>query len=155
TVSIEEPRQEKEYTAVATLPLRISAKDDLALAAVTLHAEQALRGDKAPRAQRNLEIVAAPDQPPPQPLGLATDKLGEARQISHRLNLREVFGELAAGTQITLEILANDFKPQTGRSTKLTITIITPDDVRARVSERQTDILKKLYDILVIQRTAR
>ena len=93
------------------------------------------------------------------PLEVATGSAVRHRTMAEaaleRLREAIIMGELTAGTQVTLEVLASDFRPQTGRSLKLSVGIITPADLRARLFERQTEILRKLYDILVIQRTAR
>ncbi len=154
TVAIDEPRQDAEFTAAAVVPLRITAKDDLALRSVTLQVTKAVRGSDARPATREIAIWAA-EKPPEQPHGLATDKLGDSRPFTHELALKDLFSDLAPGTQLTLVFSASDFRPQTGQSPALRLTIITPDQLVERVSERQRSILQKLYEVLVTERTAR
>ncbi len=160
TLAIQEPSKDERYVPAAVVPLRIAAKDDLALRNLTLRVTKESPAIKAPDGGKpkpeSMEIVlTAADAPPEQPLGLATDKLGDARSLVHDLALKEVFSDLGPGMDVTLVVSASDFRPQTGSSPELRLKIITSDQLENIASERQREILRKLYEVLVTQRTGR
>ncbi len=154
TVRFEEPAKDEQYTPAAVVPLRIAVKDDLALRGATLQIFIASPGADAKPAHEI--VLATADAPPSQPMGLGTDKLGDVRSILHELPLKEIIGEAVSGRQkLTLVVSASDFRPQTGRSSELHLTIVTPNELENLAVDRQRAILQKLYEVLVTQRTGR
>ena len=103
TVRFEEPAKDEQYTPAAVVPLRIAAKDDLALHGATLQIFIASPGADAKPAHEI--VLATADAPPPQPMGLGTDKLipckNQALFVQHALpHLIERCVECHDGTKL-------------------------------------------------------
>jgi hypothetical protein len=147
TVSLDRPRPNGFVTPSAKLPVRLIAKDDLALQQVTL------RLSRSDRSQEDAaEIVVF--QGPPRPIAKAADsEASDLHEIEHSLDLAAL--ELKPGTQLTLYATASDYYPHQGQSEPHRLSVITPDELRDRLSQRQTSIVAELARILKLQRDAR
>ena len=152
TVSIDEPQANVYVTNEASVPLRIVAKDDLALAAIELRytrtdrseegefTESLYQGPVAIAAQKAAEGQSALDQ-------------GESRTVEKRWNLAEL--NLAVGAQLTLLAAASDYRPIWGQSQPRRLTVISHDELQQRLAERQRFILNELSRVLKMQQESR
>ncbi|HUY31257.1 MAG TPA: hypothetical protein VMV69_00645 [Pirellulales bacterium] len=152
SVAIEEPAANVYVTADAVVPLRIVAKDDLAIRSVATHYSRTDKTDEGETAvvlYDGPERVARPEGAGP----LSEAEQGESRRIEHGWDLRPL--GLKPGAQLTIFAVAADYKPQLGRSPPRRLTIITPDELQDRLAERQEFILGELARVLKLEQEAR
>jgi hypothetical protein len=149
TVTFEKPTNSLFVTANAVVPLVIAAKDDLAIRNVSL---ALLRSDASDQGESLVELYAGPEQLAPSTASQA-DSLGETRTVEYAWNLAEL--GLKPGVQITFHGAASDYLPQTGRSSPMRLTIITPQELADRVAQRQTYLLGELARVLKMQQDSR
>ncbi len=151
TVTIDDPPGQLQVTASAVVPLVISAKDDLALAGMSIHY---MRSDKSQDPHVSIAIYQGPPQPPRVELTSGMPRLdGDARKVEHRLELSEL--ELAPGTEITVQAMASDYRPSVGESTPRLICIVAPEELAELLAQRQDVILSELGRMLGLTREAR
>lgn len=152
TVVVEEPQGNLFVTADAVVPLAISAKDDLALKSVGLHYA---RSDRSEEGEFVVPLFEGPESvvPPEQDEPAGEQLEGDSRMIEHRWNLAAL--ELPPATQITFQAVADDYQPKSGQSPSRRLTVITPDELQERLTERQSFILSELGRVLKLQRQAR
>jgi hypothetical protein len=157
TVSIEQPTADVFVTAQAEVPLRIAAKDDLAIREMALvfgrtdHLEQG----ELERKVKVLPIYAGPDRVDPQRSGGLSSgvDLGDHKVIEHRWKLAEL--QLPPGAQLNFHATATDYRPRTGQSQPRRLTVITAEELRQRIADREALILAELARVLKMQRGSR
>lgn len=152
TVALEKPTSDLYLTAQATVPLRILAKDRLALQAVDLHYT---RSDKSAEAAHKTSLYAGPEKVPTtdkKGLAVAAEE-GERRLLEHELNLAEL--TLPAGTQLAIHATASDYRPAVGQSPTVRVFIITPRELEERLARQQAQVLGDLARALKLEREAR
>jgi hypothetical protein len=149
SVSIDEPTGNIFVTADAEVPLKVTAKEDLALREIAL---VYLRSDHSDEGHESFPLYQGPEgvAPGAGPRGAET---GESRTVEHRWALAEL--ALQPGMQITFHATAGDYLPQSGQSQPRRLTVITRDELETRVAERQSFILGELTRVLQMQRDAR
>ncbi len=145
TVQIELPRADLFVTPQASAPIRVSAKDDLAIRDVTLVFR---RAESEP--ETSLRLFSGPQQPPPQP---EPNPPGDSRVVDHRWNLGPL--NLQHGAQVTFYATASDYMPQTGKSEPRRLIVVTPDELRDRIADRERLIVAELERSLKMQRGCR
>lgn len=145
TVHIEKPTAGLFVTPQAVVPLRISAKDDLALRNITLVFHLA---ESTP--EQTLPLFSGLPQPPQQP---APAPAGDSRLIDYRWKLAPL--NLQPGTQLLFHATADDYLPRAAKSEPRTLTIVTPDELRDRIADRETLIAAELQRALTMQRASR
>lgn len=145
TVQIEQPRADMFVTPQAVAPIRILAKDDLAICDVALAFR---RAESEP--ETTLPLYSGPKQPPQQP---ETSPPGDSRVIDYRWSLAPL--GLQPGAQLTFYAVAGDYKPQTARSEPRRLIVVTPDDLRDRLADRERLIVAELERALKMQRACR
>ena len=151
TIVIEEPNANVFVTPEAVVPLRVTAKDDLAVRSVTLEFS---RSDRADQPDDLLPLFAGSEQVPPQSQGLSdSGRLGETRVVARDWQLAGL--KLAPGVQITFRAVAADYLPQTAKSDERRLVIITPEELTERLAARQASILAELARVLQMQREDR
>jgi len=143
TVVIEQPATDQFVTADAEIPLRILAKDDLALQSISLH--YVVSGDGQ---ERELPLFTAERVPTIKP-----GENGESRLVQHTWSLKEL-GLKTPGT-ITLTAVAQDFKPQATRSAARKLTLVSARELEERLTQRQQHILSEFARALKMQQEAR
>ncbi|MEX0819556.1 MAG: hypothetical protein WD070_08175, partial [Pirellulaceae bacterium] len=139
TVSVSAPTTEMYFTPNASIPLRVTATDDLAIHHVRLQI-----GATTILLFEGAEVPAARDGLPAHP---------DVREITRELNLGEF--RLAPSDSLELVFHATDYKPQTSEPTTRTITIISQEDFDYRSQERQKQLLGRLVEALRLQRATR
>jgi hypothetical protein len=152
TVTIEEPGTNVFVTPQGEVALAIAVKDDLAIQAIELHFNRSDRTD--------VEDFAVPlfrGEPHAARLEgaglLAGGKLGASRVVEHRWQLADL--KLAPGAQVTFWATADDYLPQTGKSTVRRLSIITPAELEERLAQRQSLVFAELQRVLKMQQDAR
>jgi hypothetical protein len=145
TVRIESPADNLYVTPQAIVPLRVAAKDDLALRSVTLLFRLA---DAAP--EGSIELFSAPQQPPRLPDAAPA---GDSRTVDFRWDLAAL--HLQPGTQIAFRIAAADYRPQMTTSDPRRLLVVTPDDLQDRIADREGLIVAELDRGLKMQRGCR
>ncbi len=152
SVTIEQPAANVFVTPEADLPLKISAKDDLAIAKIGLAFS---RSDQTDVEDFSLSLYAGPAAAPAQQAGgaLGSGALGESQSVEHRWNLAAL--KFKPGTQITFWATAGDYSPQEGKSAVRKLSIITPQELEERLAQRETLIFGELQRVLKMQQDAR
>ncbi len=171
SVSWQRPREDLYVTAAAVVPLAVEVKDDLAIQAIELVYE---RSDRPDTAQPAVELYRGPERvadtsvdggegstrspatrhPHPGPLPKGEGIGGETRRVAYDWDLEPL--ELTPGTRLTINVEATDYRPGTGRTVvPRRVTIITAEELDARLANRQAEIVRQLEQALALQRTAR
>ncbi|HUT90689.1 MAG TPA: DUF4175 family protein, partial [Thermoguttaceae bacterium] len=152
TLSIEQPAANVFVTPLAVVPLRVAAKDDLAIHRVELKFS---RSDLPDEGESVLSLYAGPDRVEPQAGGLS----GGA-ELGHNLVLPPYLWQLselglAPGAQVTFHATATDYLPNTGQSDPRRLVVITPEELTERIASRQASILAELSRVLQMQKQGR
>jgi hypothetical protein len=152
SLTIEQPSANIFVTANGTVPLKIVAKDDLAIREIGLHFS---RSDNADVEDFAVPLYRGPQTAAPVEAGglLVGGRLGESRALEHRWSLSEL--NLKQGAQITVWATAGDYLPQSGKSTVRRLTIISPGELEERLAQRQMLIFGELERVLKLQNDAR
>lgn len=151
TVTVEQPSANLFVTPAATVPLRVAAKDDLALAAIALAFR---RSDRAEQPEEVLPLYTGPPHAGPRTAGFSVAaELGEHRLVERPWRLAEL--ELRPGMHVDFRATATDYLPQTGKSDPRRLIIITPEELADRLAARQAVILAELARVLDLQRHSR
>jgi hypothetical protein len=152
SVAIEQPAANLFVTARAEVPLRITAKDDLAIRQVALFYQ---RSDQPGAGETALSLDTGPERVEPRPAGQfpGGPESGDRRVIAYRWKLEDL--RIAAGSQIAFHAVAGDYRPQTGRSEPRLLLLITPEELQERIASRQGLVLAELERVLKMQRGGR
>ncbi len=150
TVLIEKPSGTLLVTPNARVPLRVSAKDDLALRRIDLLSSRSDR-PKQPDAVKSMYV--GPERVQPQTKGLEQTEQGDRQVVSLDWDLAPL--GLTAGTQVTFHVAADDYRPQTGTSEPRRLSVVTPEELTERIASRQAFLLGELKRVLGIQRQGR
>ncbi|MHB8901687.1 MAG: DUF4175 family protein, partial [Thermoguttaceae bacterium] len=144
TVTIQEPAGNVFVTPQATVPLRISVKDDLSVRSIRL-----VYARDGAEAAETIPLYRRPEGAEP-PEGNAD---GEVRSAEYAWALGDL--ALKPGSQVVLHAEADDALPQTGQSETRRVTVITAEELAERIATRQGMILSELGRALEMQREAR
>ncbi len=151
SVTVEKPDTNLFVTATAEIPLSIVARDDLALHQVEL---RFLRSDRSDEGEQVVALYEGPSRQVSRPAPL--DPSGsepDRRAIQYRWDIAAF--ELPPGTQLTFYAAASDYLPQSGQSLPRRVTIITPEELQQRITERQRYMMGQLTRALRLQETSR
>lgn len=151
SVTVEKPDTNLFVTAAAAIPLSIVARDDLALHQIEL---RYLRSDHSDEGEQIVTLFEGPAQVESRPAPV-DGAVGESdrRTIDYRWDVAAL--ELPPGTQLNFYAAASDYLPQSGQSLPRRVTIITPEELQQRITERQRYIMGQLSQALKQQQTAR
>jgi len=161
TVAIDQPTSNLFVAPQAVVPLRVSAKDDLALRRIDLvFARSQPTGEKSKEKpeEKSLPLYAGPDKPPLRSAsgGASGDGAmaeGERHVVEHRWELGPL--KLMPGVQLNFWATAGDYLPQTGKSEPRQLIVVTPQELQDRIAGRQQMILAELQRALKMQRSSR
>ncbi|MGD9644993.1 MAG: hypothetical protein AB7U73_04720 [Pirellulales bacterium] len=166
-VSLERPEANLFVTPQAVIPMRVAAKDDLALRSVELVYS---RSDRSAEPDQVITLLRAEQPAPPTAADEPVDQAapadaavvtnstlpiggeGESRVLEHRLELASL--ELRPGVQIDLRAAASDFQPADSQSSSRRISVVDPSELEERLADRQTAILAELNRVLKLQQDA-
>ena len=149
TVNVEQPTADLFVTPRAVVPIRVSARDDLAIHRISLVFRQS---DSEPEA--SMPLWTAAERPHPSALaeGARTTE-GDRRVVDYPWDLGPL--KLKAGSQLTFYAAASDYRPQTGKSEPLRLSVITPEEMQERIADREKLVLAELERALKMQRACR
>jgi hypothetical protein len=150
TVLIEKPSGTLLVTPNARVPLRVSAKDDLALRRIDLLFG---RSDRPKQPDVVQPLYVGPERVQPQSKGLEQAEQGDRQVVSFVWDLAPL--GLTAGTQVTFHVAAGDYRPQTGTSEPRRLSVVTPEELTERIASRQAFLLAELKRVLGIERQGR
>jgi len=157
SVTIARPAADLFVVPAAVVPLRVVARDDLAIQAVRLvvsrdHAAHGAR--PAPQKDVSIALYTGPPHAGPPPAGSrAAEAEGRRQVIDYRWELAAL--GLAPGTQVVYYAAAADYRPQTGKSDPRRLSVITAEELQERIAARQHLLLAELARVLKLQRDAR
>jgi hypothetical protein len=149
TVSIEQPTANLFVTPRAVVPIRVAAKDNLAVHSIALMFR---RSDSEPESTRPLWTSAALPRPTPLSEGQAAPE-GDHHVVDDRWNLGPL--ELKPGSHVTFYATATDYKPQTGKSESRSLTIISAEELQDRLAAREKLVLAELERVMKMERGCR
>ncbi len=172
SVTIEQPAANLYVTSQAVVPLRVTAKDDLAIREVSLAFSVGTAGAAAGMgATTNLRSApGSPGSASPETLvPLYTGPQQIARQTSGSLSQWTPSGErqvveylwqlealrLAPGMQVVFQAVATDYLPQSTRSEPRRMIVVTPREIEDRIAGRQNLLSAELERVLKMQRAGR
>ena len=149
SVNVEQPGANLFVTPSAIVPLKIVAKDDLAIKGVSLHFS---RSGTTETADSVVPLFAGPERVTMAEVGLAGGG-GETRVVQQPWEIGPL--DLKPGSQVTFYASADDYLPQSGRSTERRLIVITPQELEDRLAQRQGLILGELRRALKMQQETR
>jgi hypothetical protein len=152
----ESPSDDLFVTQDATIPIELVVKDNLAIKRVALKYQRSdwseSEREQASQAAR-IELYKGPEKAAP-PSSTANSSHGDSRVIEYSWDLAPL--KLQVGAVITLEAGAVDYASGVGRTaTPRRITIITPDELEARLADRQAQIVRQLERALAVEQATR
>ena len=155
SVSWQQPADDLFVLPRAVVPLAVLVKDNLAIQQVNLTYERSDRSES--------ERAAHPTEPPislyrgpekPAVAGAAAPARGESRVVKYDWDLAPL--QLPAGTKLTIQAEAQDYRPGIGRTASPRhISIINADELEARLADRQMQIVRQLERALAIEQATR
>lgn len=150
TVMCEQPAATVYATSQATVPLRVVARDDLAVHRVSLvfgrfdaenkNQTEIVLDDAGPVASRGRQRF---DRETP----------GDVRDVTYNWDIEPL--HLPPGTQLDFLVKADDYRPQTGQSELRRLSIIRPEELAELIASRQSTILSELRRVLEMERQSR
>jgi len=152
TVDVRQPKSNVFVTADATLPLSIVSRDDLAIHQILL---RYLRSDQSDKGEVTVIIEDGAEVIPAEQAAAsaAENFAGDRRELTYEWELKPL--GLPAGAQVTFQVAAADYLPQTGQSTARRITVVTSEEMQDRLADRQATIFNELARVLELERGAR
>ena len=150
SVNVDEPEANVYVTPEAVVPVRVTARDDLAIREVVLAWN---RSDQPDGPDARVSLHSGPAAALPKAGGLAAAASGDQRTVSYRWSLASL--RLQPGAQVTYWAAASDYRPQTGKSPSRRLTVVTSEEMADRVVARQSAILSELSRVLAMQRQTR
>jgi hypothetical protein len=156
SVSWQRPDGDLYVTNVAAVPIELIVKDNLAIRSVELTYERSDWSESERERRRpaaRIELFRGADTVLPRP-ATTNGRRGDSRVIEYTWDLAPL--ELPVGAEIAIAAEAADFRPGTGRTASpRRITIITADELNARLADRQTQIVRQLERALAIEQPTR
>jgi hypothetical protein len=151
SVNIQQPAGNLLVTPGAVVPIKIAAKDDLAIHTVDLIYT---RSDHTETGETAIRLFTGPDHAATSP-ALAAGRLSDAptETIDSSWELAPL--KLPPGAHVLLTASAADYRPQTGTSAPRRLTIITPQELEDHLAQRESLIFNELARILKMQQAAR
>jgi hypothetical protein len=156
SVSWQRPDGDLFVTSTARVPLEILVSDNLAVQRLDMIYERSGRSQperERPQAQERIALYRGPKQPPAGSRDSRGPR-GERRIVERLWDLSSL--ELPAGAVLTIHAEAADYRPGIGRTiVPRRISIITAEELEARLAEHQSQIVRQLERALAAQRTTR
>jgi hypothetical protein len=151
SVNLQQPNENLLVTAGAVVPIKIVAKDDLAIHAIDL---VYTRSDHTEIGETAIRLFTGPDR------ATASAALGEGRLAEGATETIDDPWELgplklAPGAHLLLTATAADYLPQSGTSSPRRLTIITPAELEDHLAQREMLIFNELSRVLKMQQAAR
>lgn len=149
-VTIEQPQSNIFVTPQATVPIQVTAADDLAIRQIDLDYGRSDQGESDEGWRKTISIYAGPAQPQ---AGHTAGRTAESLVRRYQWNLESL--ALRPGMQLTFCATASDYRAQTGKSEPRRVSVITPEELIQRIAARQATLLGELLRVLEMQRQVR
>jgi hypothetical protein len=151
SVNLQQPAGNLLVTPGATVPIKIAAKDDLAIHTIDLIYT---RSDHTETGDTAIRLFTGPDRAA-APASLTAGRLseGQSEMIDYSWELAPL--KLPPGTHVLLTATAADYRPQAGTSAPRRLTVITPQELEDHLAQRESLIFNELARILKMQQAAR
>jgi hypothetical protein len=146
SIAWESPGEHTFVTARAIVPLTGVVKDDLAVRGIQLRFLRPEQSDE----EQVVEIFAGPAAPQTAGSGPPAGGMlpaGDSRTFSFTWDLTQLAG-LSPGDALAIRITAEDYQPQLATTTVRRLTIITDEELAARIATRQAAILGQIAEAL-------
>ncbi|MCI0334762.1 MAG: hypothetical protein L0228_16225 [Planctomycetes bacterium] len=156
SISWQSPSDDLYVTPRAVIPIELVVKDNLGIHRVDVAYDRSDWSEaEREAAAARIELYRGPDKAVPQTTEAGESKShGESRVVEYFWDLAPLQLPVGAGVSIMAE--AADYRPGVGRTVgPRRITIITPDELDARMAERQAQIVRQLERALAAERTTR
>ncbi|HJQ82364.1 MAG TPA: hypothetical protein VJ828_20555, partial [Lacipirellulaceae bacterium] len=146
------PTSDLYVTAKAVVPIEVIVKDNLAIQRVELVHERINRSESEPvqvPTEPRIELYRGPDKAA-SPTTSAPGMQGDSQTVTHAWHLAPL--DLPVGAQFSLRAEASDYRPGVGRTpTPRRMTVISADELEARLADLQTQIVRQLERALSLQ----
>ncbi len=157
SISWQRPSDDLFVLPRAVVPIELVVKDDFAIQRVDLiydrndksESERAARPKEPP-----IELYLGPEKPPAIPSTVDPNARGESRVVTYSWALAPL--QLPAGALLTVRAEASDYRPGVGQTIgPRHISLITVDELEARLADRQLQIVRQFERALTIERKTR
>jgi hypothetical protein len=156
SISWQLPSGDLHVTPNAVVPVALTVRDNLAIKSVELFIEllAASKGGESDRPTREqINLLHGPERVAIE-ISSTGSFAGDSRVVEHSLDLASM--NLSLGAKLTLQAEATDYKPSVGRTVApRRIFLITPDELEARLADRQSQIVRQIERALATERTTR
>ena len=152
TVNVEKPTAELHTTANAIVPLRVLAKDRLAVRDIAI---KYIRSDASDEGEKSFFLFQDDDKVPPISVEQLSTVVSEGDRELVAKNWELTTLNLDPGTQISFHAAARDYQPAEGKSPIQRIIVHTEREILERLEQRQVAILGDLSRIVERQKNAR
>lgn len=150
SVTIEKPLSTVFVTPHASVPLRILAKDDLAIRRISVDFD---RTDRPERPHGVFHLHQGPATVQGQQEEKDSARTGDVRRLEYDWDLAPL--QLSPGAEVTLVATATDYRPNLGKSDPRRLVVVTAEQLASRLAERHTALVKELARALEIERQVR
>jgi hypothetical protein len=147
SASIEQPTGNVYVTPRGSVRLCVTAKDDLAVAAIDLVFS---RGENVDAKSLRLSVYRGPKRPAPQPAFTPAPVLGP---IDYRWELGPL--NLPPRTAITYYVEAHDYAGAVGRSESRRVAVVSAEELLERLAERQATLASELSRVATLAKDSR
>lgn len=147
SAAIEQPSADLYVTPQALVPMRVTAKDDLAVAAIDLvfQLSESDAENASPAA-----VYRGPARAPAQP---AFSPASTLPPVDYRWDLAPL--RLAPKAILTYHVEARDYAGAVGHSSTRRLAVVTAEELLQRLAERQTLLAAELGRVAAIERESR
>jgi hypothetical protein len=152
TVNVEKPAAELHVTASAIVPLRVLAKDRLAIKDIAI---KYIRSDASDEGEKSFFLFQDSEQVAPLTVEQLTTVMSEGDRELVVQDWELAAMKLEPGTQISFHASARDYQPAEGKSPVQRIIVLTEREILERLERRQVAILGDLSRIVERQKDAR
>ncbi len=145
-VRIDEPSTDLTVTPTAQVRFKIAAKDDLGLKQITLATSRPVTAEEkaAPTEAQRTELFTEDSRP-------------QQQAVEHTLELAPL--QLQPGQRVVVHAEATDYcdigEVHLGKSNTRTLTVISPEEKRSELADRQAALLLELERVQKLEQTAR
>ncbi len=149
-ITLQEPQGSLLLTPQAVVPLVAQVQDDLGVEQVAL---RYLASGQSEEGHQDQILYRGPETAPPAGPSLEQHRSPRPVEVKYQWQLAPL--RLAPGTQLSWQLVAQDYRPQEASTAPLRITIITSEQLHDHLAQQQQKILRHLSQVLQTQRHAR
>jgi hypothetical protein len=153
TVSLVAPASNLFVTTRARVPTRVLTKDDFAIHSVEL---RYTRSDDPEAGASAVSLFQGPERAARREVSPANSGTagGVEKTLEYAFDL-ELVQDLEPGDWLDLTAMAMDYHLQSGTSSTRRLTLISPEQLEDRLSQRQAEIVAQIAEVAQLQRETR